>query len=181
MTLVRSATHSNAFVVSVLLLLLTGCETGYYGQHGSSSRAAYPPPPAPKSPPATAAAGYSTPEPWVEVSITATERQIIQDYVAGYSAEEKGRGKGRKAGSLPPGLQKKLDRGGSLPPGWETKVRKGEILPSEVYQNCHPLPSEVVVKLPPPPAGTVLVTIGGKVMRLLAATHEILDVFDVAS
>jgi len=36
------------------------------------------------------------------------------------------------------------------------------------------------MKAPPPPPGTVLITIGGKVARVLAATREILDVFEVA-
>ncbi len=56
---------------------------------------------------------------------------------------------------------------------------KGEILSVEVYQQCHRLPQEVIVKLPPQPPGTVLITIGGRVARLLAATREILDVFEV--
>jgi hypothetical protein len=41
------------------------------------------------------------------------------------------------------------------------------------------LPQEVVVKLPAQPPGTILIAIGGKVARLLAATREILDVFEV--
>jgi len=36
------------------------------------------------------------------------------------------------------------------------------------------------MKAPPPPPGSVLITIGGKVARVLAATREILDVFEVA-
>jgi hypothetical protein len=36
-----------------------------------------------------------------------------------------------------------------------------------------------VVKLPPPPAGTITVAISGKVVRLAKATREILDVFDL--
>ena len=55
----------------------------------------------------------------------------------------------------------------------------GQIMPVEVYERTHPLPPELVVKLPPPPSGTITVTVGGKVVRLLQATREILDVFDV--
>ncbi len=80
---------------------------------------------------------------------------------------------------MPPGLAKKVARGGELPPGWQKKCVKGEILPVEVTKQCHPLPPEVVVKLPPPPAGTILITVDGKVVRLLEATREILDVFEV--
>ena len=173
---------------TTLLLPLTGCETGLYAP---PRVAGYPPAPSPRSypspgsppvtayPPTAPQRSYARPEPWVDVSITTAERQVIQGYVAGYAIEEKHPRKGKKPKNLPPGLQKKLDRGGSLPPGWEMKVRKGEILPVEVYEQCHPLPREVMVKLPPQPPGTVVITIGGKVARLLAATREILDVFEV--
>lgn len=156
-----------ALTAIMLSLFLTGCETGHYA----------PPPVAgyPDPQPRT----YPQPEPWLDVSITTPERQVIQGYVAGHVIQEKYHRKGKKPKSLPPGLQKKLDRGGSLPPGWEKKFRKGEVLPLEVYRQCHPLPREVVAKLPPQPPGTVIITIGGKVARLLAATREILDVFEV--
>ena len=108
------------------------------------------------------------------------ERQIIQGYVAACDVEEQHYRKGKKAKKLPPGLQKKVERGGSLPPGWEMKVRRGEVMPVEIYERCNPLPKDVMVQLPPQPPGTVLVVIGGKVARLLAATREILDVFEVA-
>jgi hypothetical protein len=41
------------------------------------------------------------------------------------------------------------------------------------------LPPEVIVKLPPQPPVTIIISIGGKVARLLAATREVLDVFEV--
>ncbi len=161
----------------VLLLLAAGCETSYQPPPVVGYPA--PPPPAetgrrPPPPPV-----YPTPEPWVNVSISVPERQIIQGYVAARDVEAEHPKKGKKAKKLPPGLQKKVERGGSLPPGWEMKLRRGEILPVEVYQHCNPLPKQVMVQLPPQPPGTVLVVIGGKVARLLAATREILDVFEV--
>ncbi|PYM11878.1 MAG: hypothetical protein DME18_12785 [Verrucomicrobia bacterium] len=111
-----------------------------------------------------------------EFGITTSERKVIQEYCV--SVETRGK-KGRKAKSLPPGLAKKAARGGKLPPGWEKKVVKTQIMPPEVFKECHPLPKEVVVRLPAPPVGTVLVAVEGKVVRLLEATREILDVFDV--
>lgn len=155
-------------------LALSGCETIRY---------TYPSPAYTPAPPS--AGGYSTvpaprpSEPWVDVTISTGERQIIQQYVAGFAAEQPGRGKGRKAKSLPPGLQKKLDRGGSLPPGWQDKVRRGEVMPVDVYEQASRLPDEVMVQLPPQPPGTILVAVGGKVARLILATREILDVFEV--
>jgi len=173
--------------VPVMLLLFTGCETH---RNAPPPVAGYPsaPPrsyPSPGSPPPAAEAhaapqrSFPRPEPWVDVSITVPERQVIQGYVAGYVIQERHPPKHKKSKSLPPGLQKKVDRGGALPPGWEKKFRKGEILPLEVYEQCHRLPREVLAKLPPQPQGTVIITIGGMVGRLLAATREILDVFEV--
>lgn len=121
--------------------------------------------------------GDAKKDPWIGVTITAGEKEVIQNFVKGF--EEPTGKKGKKSKSLPPGLQKKLARGGSLPPGWEKKLTKSEVMPVEVYKECHPLPPEVVVKLPPLPKGVITVTIGGKVVRLLEATHEILDVFEV--
>ena len=112
----------------------------------------------------------------VKVVISDGERKVIQGYVHDCQPVEKS---GRKGKGLPPGLAKKAARGGQLPPGWQKRCTKGEVLPVEVYSHCHPLPPEVVVKLPPPPPGTILVTIDGKVVRLAKATREILDVFDV--
>lgn len=112
----------------------------------------------------------------VKVVITPEERQVIQDYVKTISTPSK---PGKKAKKLPPGLAKKVARGGDLPPGWEKKCVPGAIMPREVYQECHRLPKDVIVKLPPAPPGTILVTVDGKVVRLVKATLEILDVFDV--
>jgi hypothetical protein len=112
----------------------------------------------------------------VKVVITAEEREVIQKYVKSVSIQAK---PGKKAKGLPPGLAKKVARGGDLPPGWQKKCVPGTIMPAEVYKVCHPLPKEVIVKLPPPPTGTILVTVDGKVVRLAKATLEILDVFDV--
>jgi len=52
-------------------------------------------------------------------------------------------------------------------------------MPADVYAHCQPLPQEVVVKLPPGPPNTIVVTIDNRVVRLAQATLEILDVFDV--
>jgi len=120
----------------------------------------------------------SAKEPWigVKVDISPSEREIIRTYVHACTAAK---GRGKKAKGLPPGLAKKVARGGELPPGWQKKCVRGEIMPREVYWQCHRLPREVAVKLPPRPHGTILVTIDGKVVRLARATLEILDVFEV--
>jgi hypothetical protein len=105
---------------------------------------------------------------------SSSERAEIQDYAEHYG--NRGSGKPRR---LPPGLEKKVGRGGALPPGWQKKCIVGEIMPAEVYERCRPLPPDLVLRLPPAPEPTVTVAIGGKVVRLLQATLEILDVFDI--
>ena len=116
-------------------------------------------------------------EPGISVNVTigTSEREVIRTYARGCTEAPKG----RKAKGLPPGLAKKAARGGELPPGWQKKCMRGEVLPAEVYRHCQTLPHEILVKLPPPPTGTILVAIDGKVMRLIRATREILDVFDL--
>ena len=102
------------------------------------------------------------------------ERRVVQGYVRSYAETAR-----KPSKQLPPGLSKKIARGAKLPPGWQRKCVPGEFMPAEVYEQCHALPPELVVKMPPAPEPTLTVTIGGKVIRLLKATREILDVFDV--
>jgi hypothetical protein len=113
------------------------------------------------------------------VTITPQERQVIRDYVGVLSDTGKPGKNSHKGKSLPPGLAKKVARGEALPPGWQKKLVHGETMPAVVYRECQPLPNEVIVRLPPPPSGTILVSIDGRVVRLMQATMEILDVFDV--
>lgn len=80
---------------------------------------------------------------------------------------------------LPPGLAKNVARGKRLPPGWQKKLARGRTFPGNLYQQAIPLPPYILYELPPQPEGTILVTIGGKVVRLLEATKTIADVFDL--
>jgi hypothetical protein len=108
--------------------------------------------------------------------ITGGEKEAIQ---AWYESRPSRGSESKKSKRLPPGLAKKAARGRKLPPGWQDKMVKGQPIPTEVYEHCELLPKEVCIKLPVPPVGTVFVTVEGKVARILEATHEILDVFDV--
>jgi len=73
---------------------------------------------------------------------------------------------------LPQGLQMKVDRGGSLPPGWEKKLVKGEVMEEPVYNH-----SEIVIPLDS--EGLLTVRIEGKLIRLVQATREIVEILDL--
>ena len=106
--------------------------------------------------------------------ITSEEKEIIKKYLKGVSAKKKNKVKKK---SLPPGLAKKLARGGTLPPGWQMKVARGEVMDYEVYNNSMPLPEELLRKLSNIPKGTVLLQVGNKIVKVIEASREIVDLF----
>jgi hypothetical protein len=129
-------------------------------------------------------------QPWLKIGFTPKERNIIKQYFDELitKGEKKSKIENKslpgnksktKKKSLPPGLAKKLARGGTLPPGWQMKVARGEVMDYEVYSQGQLLPEEILKKLPLGPDGTVLLKIGGKVVRLLEATRTIVDLFDL--
>ena len=77
-----------------------------------------------------------------------------------------------KDNQLPQGLQMKVDRGGSLPPGWEKKLVKGEVLEEPIYKY-----SEIVIPLDS--EGLLTVRVEGKLIRLVQATREIVEILDL--
>ncbi|MEJ2140916.1 MAG: hypothetical protein P8Y24_00930 [Gammaproteobacteria bacterium] len=74
-----------------------------------------------------------------------------------------------KAKGLPPGLQKKAARGQALPPGWQKKLAVGHVMDKAVYDY-----GEVVV--PVDKKGILTLRVEGKLVRLLSATHEIVEI-----
>ena len=70
---------------------------------------------------------------------------------------------------LPPGLQKKLERGGELPPGWQKKLVVGEYLDDEVYRS-----GRVIDRVGG--LGERTIEIEGRVVRVIEATREIIDI-----
>jgi len=122
-----------------------------------------------KAPPkqVTPAAPSAPEQPWLQMEITPLEKEIVKQHMADIRAVQ----------SKKP--TQKVVPGTKLPPGWQKKIARGEILPETVYKQAQPLPEVVIRKLPPPPAGTILVTLDGTVLRLLEATHTIVDVFEL--
>ena len=127
----------------------------------------------------------------VDRLFTKTEKNILQEYLHSqvlknsdskddedHQKDKKDKKqKVKKQKKLPPGLQKKLARGGKLPPGWQKKVARGEVLDSDIYESSSGLPQSVLGRLPSGPDGTSIRHIEDRVVRIVDATREILDVF----
>ncbi len=74
-------------------------------------------------------------------------------------------------GGLPPGLQKKVERGGDLPPGWEKKLRVGDILDYDIYRHAR-------VIIPVDDDGVATVEIEGHRIKLGVDTRRIIELLD---
>ncbi|MBF0283358.1 MAG: hypothetical protein HQL51_02765 [Magnetococcales bacterium] len=99
-------------------------------------------------------------------------RRVLDDFLG-----RSGGGESRQGGkNLPPGLAKKAARGEALPPGWQKKLARGERMDQDLYRQSHPLPEDVLRRLPPLPAGHEVRVVGDKVVRVIQSTREILDV-----
>ncbi len=93
---------------------------------------------------------------------------LLTGLIAGPAHAKNDHGHGQ---SLPPGLQKNVNRGKPLPPGWQKKLAKGHVLDRAVYDHA------VIVK-PLDSRGLVTVRLEGKLVRLYAATREIAEVLN---
>jgi hypothetical protein len=124
-------------------------------------------PPKQVTPSAPSSAASAPEQTWLQTEITPLEKEIVKQHLADIRAVQ----------SKKP--TKKAARSAKLPPGWQKKITRGEVLPEIVYAQAQPLPEVVIRKLPPPPAGTILVILDDKVLRLLEATRTIVDVFEL--
>lgn len=109
-------------------------------------------------------------------AFNAAEKHIIR---AGLLAESEPQKPPARRKDLPKGLDKQLTRGHSLPPGWQRKVTPGKRLDYHLYRQAEPVPRDLLRRLPSSPAGTTVIRIGDSVLRLDAATREVLDMFDL--
>jgi hypothetical protein len=80
---------------------------------------------------------------------------------------------------LPPGLEKKIERGGELPPGWRKKLVKGDILDSRMYATAEDVSNIYLRTYPHSSAGSKFLRIEEKIIRIKNDTREILEVFGV--
>ena len=97
----------------------------------------------------TATAAVAT----LDIRFSSADARIIADYYR------------PRLQQLPPGLEKKLQRGGTLPPGWQKKV--------QVF------PQELVGRLGPVPTGCTRVVSGKVALLIQNATNVVLDIIDL--
>ena len=86
--------------------------------------------------------------------------------------------KEKKQKTLPPGLEKKVERGGELPPGWQKKIVRGEVLDSELYDIAVKIPNKST-KHYPNTKGTELLRLEKKIIRIANDTREVLEIFGI--
>jgi len=99
--------------------------------------------------------------PMVELRFGDEDRHFIHDY---YSDQW-------RAGRCPPGLAKKHN--GCLPPGQARLWRMGYPLPADLRR--YPLPPEVLIRLPMPPAGHEFVRVASDILLIAVGSGMVVD------
>jgi Ni/Co efflux regulator RcnB len=89
------------------------------------------------------------------------QHTVVRDY---YTQEFKG-------GKCPPGLSKKNN--GCMPPGQAKKWNKGYPLPRDLVY--YDLPSQLVVRLGPPPSGHKYVRVASDILLIAIGTSMVVD------
>lgn len=124
-------------------------------------------------------------EPWIDVDVVRTEperviyHQTVENHYY-YDDDDDERSHRRHRHYKPHKYHHNHHRRNCcLPPGWYTRIKRGCVIPSDIYVYREPVPSYVLVKMPPQPPGVVHIMVGGKVIRLMEATKTIMDVFEI--
>lgn len=78
----------------------------------------------------------------------------------------------KKDSGLPPGLQKKIEKGQPLPPGWQKKLRRGDILDYDIFNR-----GRVVVPLDKD--GRFSIQVEDSIIKLDEKTRMILDIVNI--
>ena len=97
----------------------------------------------------------------ISLSFGGSHREVIQDYY----------GQEFRQGHCPPGLAKKGN--GCQPPGQARKWQRGQPLPRDVQY--YPLPSDLMRRLPPPPAGHEYVRVASDILMIAVGTAMVVD------
>jgi hypothetical protein len=98
------------------------------------------------------------------VGFTPADRQVVRDYY----------GSKKRKGGCPPGLAKKDN--GCMPPGQAKRWQKGRPLPGEVVY--HPLPGDLLSRLPLPPPRHRYVQVAGDILMIAIGTSLVVDAIE---
>lgn len=102
---------------------------------------------------------------------------LVLEREYGFSKNSTPPGQGK---ALPPGLQKKLERGGSLPPGWQKRLSRGEQLDAQAYEQSKKLPDELLRRITGRDDAVELLQVGDRILRVMEGRGTILDVIDLS-
>jgi hypothetical protein len=91
--------------------------------------------------------------------------------VTGQAKQDKDSQEHKEKG-LPPGLQKKLQRGEPLPPGWQKKLHKGDVLDAHIYARGR-------VIGPVDGRGVISIRVEDTLIKLDEKTRKILDIISI--
>lgn len=100
-------------------------------------------------------------QPMVEMRFSDGDRRYIHDYYRGQW----------NTGHCPPGLAKKGN--GCMPPGQARAWVVGRPLPMNIQR--YPLPGEVLISLPMPPAGYEFVRVASDILLIAVGTGMVVD------
>ena len=99
------------------------------------------------------------------------ERRIIEQF---YHTGKTSKNKNKKKG-LPPGLAK---RGGDLPPGLQKKLDRGDQLPPGLQKRLEPLPTDLHRRLPRLPNYWERVIVERDIVLIDRRTNRVLDIIE---
>ena len=63
-----------------------------------------------------------------------------------------------------------------MPLGWQKKLARGEVIDEVIYRHSRDLPEQVMRQLSTVPQGTSVRRVENRIVRIMDATHTILDV-----
>jgi hypothetical protein len=92
------------------------------------------------------------------------DRDEISSYFGGHPDARK---------QLPPGLAKQ----NKIPPGWQKKLERGQRIPDDVWAHRVPLPRDL--KLGETKLGVIHVRIEDRIVKVAEKTREVLDVLNL--
>ena len=121
------------------------------------------------------AEAYGDPALSSRTHFTPAERHLIRAF---FAAGDRHQTAPRR--QLPPGLQNNLQRGKPLPPGWQKKVVSGRSLDYRIYRQGTALPAALQKRLSTTPSGVETIRVADLIIRLNAATRNIIDFFRLA-